>query len=139
MKILIAADGSAYTQRMLEYLCDHAWLHAGHELTVLCVVLPLPHRAASLAGRDLAQSYYDEDAAQVLAPVREFMQARGIEASFVHRVGHPAECIARAATEGAYDLLVLGSHGHGTVSSLVLGSVVQKVLALCKTPALLIR
>jgi nucleotide-binding universal stress UspA family protein len=139
MKILIAADGSAYTRCMLDYLAAHEWLRGGHVLTVLAVVLPLPHRAAALAGRDLAQSYYDDDAEQILQPVREFMQGHGIEAGYIHRVGHPAECIARVATDGGYDLVVLGSHGHGTIGNLVLGSVATKVLASCKTPALLIR
>jgi|KBSMisStaDraftv2_1062788.scaffolds.fasta_scaffold545371_2 nucleotide-binding universal stress UspA family protein len=139
MKILIAVDGSAYTRRMLDYLASHDWLCSGHAMTVLAVVLPLPHRAAAFAGRDLAHSYYEDDAEQVLRPVREFMQSHGLEAEFHHKVGHPAECIARMATEGGYDLVVLGSHGHGTVGNLVLGSVTTKVLALCQTPALLIR
>ena len=139
MKILIAVDGSQYTRRMLDYLASHDWLCSGHALTVLAVVLPLPHRAAAFAGRDLAHSYYEDDAEQVLRPVREFMQAHKLDARFLHKVGHPAECIAHAAAEGGYDLLVLGSHGHGTVGNLVLGSVATKVLALCQTPALLIR
>jgi nucleotide-binding universal stress UspA family protein len=139
MKILIAVDGSSYTRRMLDYLASHDWLCSGHALTVLAVVLPLPHRAAAFAGRDLSHSYYEDDAEQVLRPVREFMQAQRLEAMFQHKVGHPAECIAHAAKEGGYDLVVLGSHGHGTVGNLVLGSVATKVLALCQTPALLIR
>jgi len=139
MKILIAVDGSPYTRRMLDYLASHDWLCSGHALTVLAVVPPLPHRAAAFAGRDLAHSYYEDDAEQVLRPVREFMQAQGLAAEFIHKVGHPAECIARTASDGAFELLVLGSHGHGTVGNLVLGSVATKVLALCQTPALLIR
>jgi nucleotide-binding universal stress UspA family protein len=33
----------------------------------------------------------------------------------------------------------MGSHGHGTIGSLVMGSVATRVLASCKTPVLLIR
>jgi nucleotide-binding universal stress UspA family protein len=33
----------------------------------------------------------------------------------------------------------MGSHGHGSLSNLVLGSVATKVLAQCGTPVLLIR
>jgi nucleotide-binding universal stress UspA family protein len=139
MKILIAVDGSPYTRRMLDYLASNDWLCSGHALTVLAVVPPLPHRAAAFAGRDLAQSYYEDDAEQVLRPVREFMQAHGMAPAFIHKVGHPAECIAHVATESGHDLVVLGSHGHGTVGNLVLGSVATKVLAMCRTPALLIR
>jgi nucleotide-binding universal stress UspA family protein len=139
MKILIAADGSDYTRRMLEYLAAHDWLRAGHSITVLTVVLPLPHRAAAFAGPDLAAGYYRDDAEQVLGPVRAFLQANAVGAELYSEIGHPADCIARRARDGGFDLVVMGSHGHGAVASIVLGSVATKVLARCTTPVLLIR
>ena len=139
MKILIAVDGSDYTHRMLDYLASHDWLRAGHLLSVLTVLLPLPHRAAAFAGQNLVQNYYLDDAEQVLRPVREFLKAQGVEASCDYVIGHPAECIARAAREGGHDLIVMGSHGHGAFAGLVMGSVATKVIAACKTPVLLVR
>jgi nucleotide-binding universal stress UspA family protein len=47
--------------------------------------------------------------------------------------------LAAAAKQGKFDLLVLGSHGHGRLASLVLGSVAQRVLASCEVPALIVR
>ena len=38
-----------------------------------------------------------------------------------------------------YDLIVMGSHGHGAIANLVLGSVANKVVALSKVPVLLVR
>ena len=38
-----------------------------------------------------------------------------------------------------FDLLVMGSHGHGNVGNLVMGSIATKVLAGCKVPVLLVR
>ena len=139
MKILIAADGSDYTRRLFDYIASQDWLRAGHALSVLTVVQPLPHRAAALATREMVQSYYFDDAEQVLRPAREFFEKHGIAATFAYEIGHPAERLARAAKEGGYDLVLMGSHGHGTVGSLVLGSVATKVLAGCPTPVLLIR
>jgi nucleotide-binding universal stress UspA family protein len=139
MKILIAADGSDYTRRMLDYLAKHDWLQSGRALSVLTVLLPLPHRAAAFAGKDLVQNYYFDDAEQVLGPLREFLKTHGVEAECDYRIGHPAECIARAALDGGHDLVVMGSHGHGAIANLVLGSVAMKVLAACKTPVLLVR
>jgi nucleotide-binding universal stress UspA family protein len=55
------------------------------------------------------------------------------------KVGAPGELIASTAAKGGYDLLMLGSHGHGALVNLVTGSVATKVLAQCKTPVLLIR
>ena len=47
--------------------------------------------------------------------------------------------IAKLAESGKFDLVVLGSHGHGALGNLVMGSVATQVLANCKVPALLVR
>ena len=44
-----------------------------------------------------------------------------------------------AARKGGSDLVMLGSHGHGALKSLVLGSVANRVIAGCETPVLIIR
>lgn len=140
MNILLAVDGSDYTRRMLSYLVEHKeWSGAGHSFTVLCVVLPIPHGAAAFAGQDLVQNYYTDEARAVLEPVRTMLAEHGITATIVHAVGHPAEQIASMAKGRHFDLLMMGSHGHGALAGLVLGSVATKVLASCETPVLLVR
>ncbi|MEP6505976.1 MAG: universal stress protein [Betaproteobacteria bacterium] len=139
MKILIAVDGSDYTRRALAFLAAHDGLRVGHELTVFTVALALPHRAAAFVGSDLVQNYYWDDAEQVLGPIREFLTQQGIVASFEYEVGHPGRAIAARAHDGGYELVVMGSHGHGAVGALVLGSVATTVLASCKVPVLLVR
>ena len=47
--------------------------------------------------------------------------------------------IAKLATTGKFDLLMMGSHGHSGVKSLLLGSVSSRVMARCATPTLIIR
>jgi nucleotide-binding universal stress UspA family protein len=54
-------------------------------------------------------------------------------------VGHAAEAIAEVAAAGKFDLIVMGSHGHSSVTNLVLGSVVTRVLAQAKVPVLIVR
>jgi nucleotide-binding universal stress UspA family protein len=140
MKILVAADGSKYTKRMLAYLAAHdEWLGAQHQYTVFHGVLAVPHRAAAFVDPQVVKGYYDAEAQAVFKPIRAFFQKQGLEAVFVHKVGHPADLIARLADEGRFDLLVMGSHGHGLLGNLVLGSVATKVLAQCSTPVLLVR
>lgn len=140
MKILLAADGSSYTKRMLAYLAAHdEWLAPDHDYTVFHGVPALPHRAAAYAGPALVRSYYDDDAETVFRPIRRFLKRQGIEATFVHKIGDPAENIAKLAAKGKFDLLMMGSHGRGALGNLVLGSTATKVLAQCSTPVLLIR
>jgi len=140
MKILAAVDGSPYTKRMLAYLAAHdEWLGSHHEYTLLHAVPAVPPRAAALLEKETLKAYYDDMAEKVFKPIRSFFARQGLKASFVTRIGPAGEIIAEAASKSRYDLLILGSHGHGTLTNLVMGSVATKVLASCDTPVLLIR
>lgn len=141
MKVLLAVDGSPYTKKMLAWLAANDWFSpaAGHQFTVHHAVAPLPHRAAAAAGPDLAHAYYEDDAAAVLRPIRAFLDEHHVAAEYLHRVGHAGELVARAAEDGKHDLVVMGSHGHGALAGLVLGSVTTQVLARSKVPVLVIR
>jgi nucleotide-binding universal stress UspA family protein len=141
MKILVPVDGSEYTKRMLAHLGSHEqqWLNPSHQYTVLHAVPTVPARAVSALGHDEVQSYYAEEAEKVLAPIRRFFAERKLDATFVHQAGHAPEVIAKTADSGGYDLVIMGSHGHGTFGSLVMGSTASKVLAMCGVPVLLIR
>lgn len=138
MKILVAADGSEHTKRMLAYLAAHDWLRDANQFTVMTVVLEVPKRAASYVNADVVKGYYDEEAEKVLAPVREFFAQKGVQAQYLYKVGHPAEEIAGEGGNG-YDLLAMGSHGHGALGNLIMGSVATKVLSMSKVPVLLLR
>lgn len=54
-------------------------------------------------------------------------------------VGEPAATLARLARANRVDMIVMGSHGRGAWNRLLLGSVVQRVLALSRVPLLVIR
>lgn len=140
MKILIAVDGSPFTKRMLGYVTAHDELFtAANDYTVLTAVPSVPPRASAVIDKETLAEYYLEEAEKVLKPVRAFFDKQGLKAKTVHKVGHPADVIAKMAVAGKHDLLVMGSHGHSALGNLVMGSVTTKVLAHCKTPVLLVR
>ena len=140
MKILVAADGSSFTKRMLAYLAAHdEWLGTHHKYSVLTVVPAVPPRAAAVLDKELLKTYYVDEAEKVFKPIRAFFKKQGIEAEFLAKVGHAADHIAGQADKGGYDLLMMGSHGHGTLANLVMGSVATKVLAHCGVPVLIVR
>jgi nucleotide-binding universal stress UspA family protein len=140
MKILLAVDGSVYTKKMLAYLTTHDELFTqGNEYTVFTVQPELPPRAKAAVGKDVVANYHSEEAEKVLAPVSKFLLRHGIDAKSAWKTGPAAETIAKLAASGKFDLLVMGSHGHGTLVNLVMGSVATKVLAHCKVPVLLVR
>ncbi len=140
MKILVAVDGSPYSKKMLAYLAAHDdWMGPQHQYTVMNAVPAIPPRAAAVLDKALLKTYYDDTASAVFKPIRTFFDKQGLKAQFVAKTGPAAEVIADAARKGDYDLLVMGSHGHGTLTNLVMGSVATKVLANCGTPVLLVR
>ncbi|MDO9315013.1 MAG: universal stress protein [Burkholderiaceae bacterium] len=140
MNILLAADGSPYAKRMLAYVAAHdEWLGSLHRYVVVTAVPAIPPRAAAVLDRELVKGYYRDEAEKVFKPIRAFFKQRGIEAAFVSKVGVAADVIVKQATSGPFDLLMMGSHGHGSLASVVMGSVATKVLANCKVPVLLVR
>lgn len=140
MKILVPVDGSAFSKKALAYLAAHdEWLGAHHRYTLLHVMPAVPSHAAKAVGKEALQGYYEEEAAKVFKPLRSFFEKNGLNVDFVSRVGHAADEIGKLADKGDYDLLIMGSHGHGSLTSLVMGSVVNKVLAKTSRPLLIVR
>ena len=140
MKILLAIDGSEYTKKMLAYLATHEGLFGtDHRYTIFTVQAALPPRARAAVGKEVVDKYYSEEAEKVLGPVSKFLARHGIEAKSSWKVGHAGETISKFADSGKFDLVVMGSHGHGTLGNLVMGSVATQVLAHCGVPVLLVR
>ena len=140
MKILVAVDGSPYTKKMLAYLTTHSELFStANTYTVLTVQPTLPPRARAAVGKEIVETYYSEEAEKVIGPVAKFLLRHGIDAKSEWKVGHAGTTIAKVAESGKFDLLVMGSHGHGALGNLVMGSVATKVLAQCQVPTLLVR
>lgn len=141
MKILLAVDGSPFTKKMLAYLAAHDELvTAGrHGYTALTVQPALPPRARAALSKEMVNEYYAEESTKVLEPVQKFLSQSGISAECRAEVGHAGETIAKIAEEGKFDLIIMGTHGHGSLGKLVMGSVSTQVLANCSVPVMLIR
>jgi len=139
MKVLLAVDGSDYTRRMLAYLAEHAeLLGAAHDYTAVTVVTPVPPHAARHIERNTMADYYRDEASKVLEPVQEVAAQGRWKLTVLHREGHAADEIAALAASGGFDLIVMGTHGHGALGSLVLGSVASGVIARVRKPVLLV-
>jgi nucleotide-binding universal stress UspA family protein len=140
MKILVPVDGSPFTKRMLAYLAAHdEWLGEAHQYTLLHVAPAVPPRAAAVLDKSVLQAHYAEESEKVFKPIRTFFARQKLPVEFVAKVGPAGDTIAAMATKGKYDLLMMGSHGHGLLGNLVLGSVTTKVMAQCDVPVLVIR
>ena len=136
--ILVAIDGSPTATAALEEAIDLA-RSDGARLVLLSVAAPPRWR---FTGPTYVPYPTDEElqraAWDVLARA-EALVPGDVAVSSVVRVGSPAAEIVRRAVEGGHDLIVMGSRGHGSLGSLLLGSVSRAVVARGAVPVLVSR
>lgn len=140
MKILFAADGSECTKKALAYLVTHESLAgAEDELVVLNVQPTLPPRVETMVGSQAVSEYHRDSANAVLDPVKTFLDRHPIRYRCDWVVGSPSvEIIAATRREKAH-MIVMGTHGHGLLGRVLMGSVAQRVVADCDVPVLLVK
>jgi nucleotide-binding universal stress UspA family protein len=141
MKILIAVDGSRYSIKAVKHVIKHFnWFSAPPELHLLHVKLPLPSgRARSFLGQDVVNNYYREESEAALAPSEKLLRKNDIPFHGGYKVGDVAQEIQSYVKKNKVDMIVMGSHGHGALTNLVMGSVATKVLASTAVPVLIVR
>src|SRR4051794_37585853 len=141
MKILLLADGSKHAARAARYLAAHLSDYASPPaVRVLTVHRPLPYpHAAAVVGRKAIETYQREECEAALAPATRVLDKAGIAYGADWRLGEPVDEIAAYVKRNRIDLVVMGSHGHGAIANLALGSTTTKVLAVLKAPVLIIR
>jgi nucleotide-binding universal stress UspA family protein len=135
-RILLATDLSPASDGAAVHALDLAH-DLGADLLVLSVIDP---NSARLAGR--SKERIDqlragrEQAAQGL--VGRGRQA-GVQVSFLIWEGEPGEAIVDAAASEQVDMVVVGSHGRGSMSRLFIGSVSEYVVRHAPCPVLVVR
>lgn len=138
-EVLLAVDGSEYTRRAIIYWLRHRKLFGNDtQLTLMHVAAPPSGIAFALkksVQRDALRAEHD----RALRPARRLLTRAKAEWREVRVEGHPAAEIAAYARRQACDLIVMGSHGRGAMTGLLLGSVTQKTLSACRTPVLIVR
>jgi nucleotide-binding universal stress UspA family protein len=141
MKILLPVDGSEYTRRMLAYIAAHdELLGRDHDYIAFTVVPSIPAHAARYLDRGVLDEHYRDQAEQVLEPVKAFAKQNGWKLRTAWLAGHAADAISAYAESEKPGLIVMGTHGHSALGTMLLGSVTAGVLARCKAaPVLLIR
>ena len=144
MKILLATDGSEYSQLAARSIAERPW-PAGTSIRALSVAelsLPLlempyflPHTMEKLRGESMQRAEQAEMAAE------EILANAGLEESGTVAVptGTPKEVILENAEEWGADLIVCGSHGRRGLSRFLLGSVSAAVATHAKCSVEIIR
>lgn len=141
MKILLAADGSTYTQMAARHLVNHlGWFAKVPEVHIVHVQPPIPYpRAEAVVGKAVVQSYQREESEAALAVAENEFSKAGIPYASSWRVGDVAAELGNYVKANNVELVVMGSHGKGALANLALGSVVTKCIATLEVPVMIVR
>ncbi|MFJ5837664.1 universal stress protein [Streptomyces shenzhenensis] len=133
-RVVVGADGSAYSRAALAYAFEQASLRGAQLQAVHAWSHPGPHAYVS-AAQDTMAKEHREALEEWLAPLREEHPDVGV----VAQVPDESPVIALARASDRADLLVVGSRGLGGFHGLALGSVSHHLLQFSQCPLAVIR
>jgi len=139
--IVVAVDFSDVSKRVIEMAIKFAKAF-DQSLHLVHVVEAEPTYAAygfspdEFPAMNLLQEESVTRAEKKLSQMASEVNITGVETSVLQ--GQPLHMILEYAEEVNADLLVLGSHGHGVLGSLLLGSVAAGCVRKAKFPALIV-
>lgn len=143
--ILVALDFSTSTQPVIDAACRLGRLE-GATLHLLHVVEPIPefvgYDAAGVipaVGSDpLPVQTKATSSERRLNDLVESIQARGVRADYELVEGLPVDCVLEKARALSVGMIIMGSHGHGALYHLLVGSVTEGVLKHAPCPVLVV-
>ena len=162
-KILYATDLSESAVHAFSYAVSLANMY-GAGITILHVLAEFPgedfitNMISSETWEEIKSRHYSEARDQLIGKKRDYRAIKDVLEAFSEEAltggdteqnvatdevliknGTPAEVITETAVEQGCDLIVVGTHGHGTLSDVFVGSTAKWVIKHSKIPVLVIR
>lgn len=138
--ILVPVDLSAASGAVCEAACALA-RRTGARVELLHVVQPPPVILSDVYALDAGEVEdllvaAEKTATRGLRELARRCEKAGVRVRSLKRLGLPVPLILRRAKEA--DLLVMGTHGHGAVYDLLVGSTTNGVLKRARCPVLIV-
>lgn len=130
--LLLATDGSEDATYALETAID---IGSAFESTIHGIYVI----DSSFTKNQMIDQILEEEGEKALATVEENADEANLEFTGELREGKPHATIDEYATERDADLVVMGSHGKGTLERTVLGSVTERTIRTAERPVLITR
>jgi nucleotide-binding universal stress UspA family protein len=144
MRILLGTDGSPSAGVAADLVAGIAW-PSGTAIRVVEAIQPSPMLytdpwpPVGLASWEEVEADAEAAARATVEGVRARLEQPGVEVSTSVVTGRPATTLLDAAQSMPADVIFLGSRGHGTIESMVLGSVSAEVIDHAHAPVLVAR
>ena len=144
-KILVPIDFSEHSKRTVSYAIKTA---SKHKATIYLlhvfqvpdyVVTPYARRRQNCVDAHLQVDMAEREARETLHEFAEELSKKGIKVQAYLRVGYPFDEIVLMANHFNVDLIIIGSHGRGAISRLLLGSTAERVVEHALCPVLVVK
>lgn len=136
-KILLAVDGSESAELATRHAVALASQTGAAVVAVYAVDSHLAFKLGIYEGDALRELRRDGE--QALAAAAALGKEAGVEVETDLCEGRPGQVVMREAERAGADVIVLGSHGQGAISDILLGSVSQYVVHHAAVPVLIVR
>lgn len=144
MRVLMATDGSPSAGIAVDLLAGLAWPD-GSEIRVVeaiesgTAIFGGPWPAIAVVQAEELEAELQRTAGDDVNRARDRLQGPGREVTVEVLRGRPATAIVEAAKTFRADLIVVGSRGHGTIETMLLGSVSAEIVDHATVPVLVAR
>ena len=137
MKILIATDGSTFSQQALEKACELAKRWDDVSLRVISVYeaqVPMAAEPFAISAEyyqkldDFARQQSEAAVKKSIDFIKTHLNNGSTDVTGMVELGIPAQAIVEAAERWGADMVVVGSHGYGFWGRLAIGSVSDAVV-----------
>jgi len=140
--IIAGCDLSAPSDHALERAIGVALLHGAklvlvHAQASEAQVVEVDNAILAQLG-EVSAAIRAEEAARLAGKLAE-IQALGLRAAVISRIGAPDEVLAAAAHDERAELIVVGTHGHTGISRFLLGSVANTTIRRAPCDVLVVR
>lgn len=139
-RILVATDGSEASHKAIRFAADLLRPVEG-ELTLAFVVTPVAYPTeiygATASALDEALNRFGKTVLEQAAQIAKEAGVREVRTQIL--IGSPAEALAEAAEGGDFELVAVGNRGRGAVARVLLGSVSDRLVHICKKPVVVVR
>lgn len=138
MKILLATDGSEYSERAAKFLTSLNW-SSDDSITVFHAAYWIPFRYDEEFYLSTLKDIKKEIAPRILDSALDILKPLQAKISVAIIEGSPEQCITKTAAETDMDMIVMGSRGIKGIGSVFIGSVTKAVAVSSGRPVLVVK
>ncbi|MBP1920216.1 universal stress protein [Youngiibacter multivorans] len=135
-KILVATDGSDYSRRAFEVALEMA-KHFQSELEILHVIQDYMKGESNVEVK-ITKEQVEAVSKEIMEKTKGETDTGEVRITTKTAFGYPASVIIEEANAG-FDLIVMGTKGHGPWGGAIMGSVTQRVAGAVNCPVLVVK